>query len=157
MVINRQDGIGAVTVILDTLDMSSEASWRSAPSVEYAPPSYSEALQQTRSPTTPSSSSSVLRQTQQAPLSPPERDSEPPPSYDEAVAALHYHHDHHDALSTAPCPQYTDSVTHEHLNAAPSAEQTQTQFSPLTIHSQQHSIYYNSNKEDTIVLPTVTG
>ncbi|CAI9734869.1 Hypothetical predicted protein [Octopus vulgaris] len=142
MVINREDGIGAVTVIMDTVDMRSDASWRSAPSMEYAPPSYSEVLQRTHSP----SSSSVPQ------LSPPDRDSEPPPSYDEAVAALHCRN----TVTTEPSPQYTEYITHEHLIPA-TLEPTEPQSSPLTIQTQQPFTYCNSSKEDTSILPTVTG
>ena len=52
--------------------------FRSNHSLEYAPPSYSEVLGESYTPSTTSA----------RPPSPTEEDSEPPPTYDEAVATL---------------------------------------------------------------------
>lgn len=98
MVINREDGIGAVTVIMDAVDMSPDTSWRSNHSVEYAPPSYSEVLGQSYTP-----SSTSARQP-----SPSEQDFEPPPSYDEAVAALACRQ----VVVSAPSNEYSEFIGH---------------------------------------------
>lgn len=152
MVINREDGIGAVTVIMDAVDMSPDTSWRSNHSVEYAPPSYSEVLGQSYTP-----SSTSARQP-----SPSEQDFEPPPTYDEAVAALACQQQ---AVASAPTNEYSEfigqtctSVAMEQISPPASPRQSAEHQYPLRPKLRhQESIDEESDDPMQEDFPAVTG